>query len=54
MKKEVYLVKIGPGMKKILDKQIENIKMVTYDIVNSTSWDASEILAKKINEAELI
>ena len=53
-KREEYSVRIGPLLKKALDKQKENIKKVTYDCVESSDYDAGEIIAKKIIQKGLV
>lgn len=53
-KREEFSVRIGPLLKRILNKQKENIKKVTYDCVPSSDWEAGEILAKKIIEKNLV
>lgn len=48
-KRESYVVKIGPILKKVLDKQRELIRDATYDVCDSSDWEAGEIIAKKVN-----
>lgn len=48
--KESFVVKLGPLMKKLLDKQVESVKKATYNTCDVSYWDAGEILAKKLNE----
>ncbi len=49
-KRETHVVKIGPLLKKVLDRQKELIKKATYDVCESSHWEAGEIIAKKIEE----
>lgn len=53
-KREFFIAKIGPLLRKVLDKQRENIKNETYEICDSSDWEAGEILAKKITEGKLV
>lgn len=53
-KKESFVVKIGPILKEILDRQIQKIKKVTYDCVDSSYYEAGEIIGKKINDKGLV
>lgn len=46
-KREEYVVKIGPLLRKALDNQKGIIKEVTYDCVNSSDYEAGEIIGKK-------
>jgi hypothetical protein len=48
-KKKTFLIRIGPLLKKVLDEQIESIKDATYEICDSSYWEAGEVIAKKIN-----
>lgn len=50
-KKEVYVIKIGPLLKDVLDRQKDKIKDATYDVTESSYWDAGEIVAKKIGNS---
>lgn len=49
VKREVYVIKVGPLLKKILDKQLSSIREATYGVCNSSYWEAGEIIAKKIS-----
>ena len=53
-KREVYIIKIGPLLKKILEKQKENVNRATYECVNPSNYDAGEILAKKVIQKGLV
>jgi len=53
-KREQYVCKIGPLLRSILDRQKENITKQTYDVCDSSDWEAGEILAKKLIESRLI
>jgi len=48
-KKEEFTIRIGPLLKEVLDEQIKSIKEYTYNICDSSYWEAGEIIAKKIN-----
>ncbi len=52
--REEFVVKIGPGLREVLDVQKENIKEVTYDCVKASDYSAGEIIAKKIVDNELL
>lgn len=47
-RREEYTIRIGPLLKKIIDKQKELIKSATYDTIESSDWEAGEIVAKKV------
>ena len=47
VKRVEYVVRIGPGLMKILKAQMESIKEVTYGIVGDSIWEAGEIIALK-------
>lgn len=51
---EAYTVRIGPLLKKVLNKQKENVKRETYDVCKSSEWEAGEIIAKKVVENKLV
>ena len=48
-KRKEYVVKIGPELMEIINKQIEKIQIATYGVEKGSIWVAGEILAKKIN-----
>lgn len=48
-KKEEFTVRIGPLLKNILDKQKDLIKKATYNCVDSSDYEAGEIIAKKVS-----
>jgi hypothetical protein len=48
-KREVFVIQIGPLLKKVLDEQKESIKEVTYNVSKPSYYDAGEIIAKKFN-----
>ncbi len=48
-RKEEHTIRIGPLLKKILDEQMESIKDATYDVCDTSYWEAGEVIAKKIN-----
>ncbi len=47
--KEEFRVRIGPLLKKVLDKQLSQIKNATYDVCDASYWEAGEIIAKKVS-----
>ncbi len=49
-KRETFVVRIGPLLKRVLDRQAELIKKVTYEVCESSHWEAGEIIAKKIED----
>ena len=54
MAREVYVIKIGTKLRKVLNLQKERIKELTYDIVNASDYEAGEIIADKILKNELV
>ncbi len=48
-KRETYVAKIGPLLKEVLNRQRKIIKEATYDVCNSSDWEAGEIIAKKVD-----
>ena len=48
-KREEYVIKIGPLLKSLVDKQRRMIKEATYDVCKSSDWEAGEIIAKKVS-----
>ena len=53
-KREQWDIKIGPLMKKVLIKQRIKIREATYGLEKSSDYTASEIIAKKILDNDLI
>jgi len=49
-----FPIRIGPLMKQIFEKQKEKVKKETYDCIEASDYDVSEILAKKILKNNLI
>jgi len=47
-KKQEFTIRIGPLLKEILDEQMQSIRNATYDVCDSSYWEAGEIIAKKI------
>ncbi len=47
-KREEFVVKIGVLLRRALDEQRESIKQATYDVCESSDYEAGEIIAKKI------
>jgi hypothetical protein len=54
IKRQEYVIRIGPILKKILDKQIQKVKDATYGCVPSSYWEAGEILGKKVNNGNIL
>ena len=52
--RDIYIMRIGPLLKKILEKQKENVNRATYECVNPSNYDAGEILAKKVIQKGLV
>lgn len=48
-KKEEFTIRIGPLLKKTIEKQKNLIKEATYDCVESSDYEAGEIVAKKVS-----
>lgn len=49
-KKEEFTARIGPKLRALLDRQKEIIESVTYGCVNSSDWEAGEIIATKLGD----
>ena len=47
-KREEYVIRVGPLLKEVLDKQKKMIKQATYDCIDSSDYEAGEIIAKKV------
>jgi hypothetical protein len=47
VKRVEYVVRIGPELMKVIKKQMESIKEVTYGIVGDSVWESGEIIALK-------
>ncbi len=50
-KRKEHTIRIGPLLKQVLDEQMESIKEVTYDICDTSYWEAGEVIAKKYLKA---
>jgi hypothetical protein len=44
-----YVVRVGPLLMALLEKQLEGIRNVTYDVCHSSFLESGEIIAKKFN-----
>lgn len=53
-RREVFKINVGPLFKQILNKQKSNVKEVTYGVCPSSDWEASEMIAKKVIENNLV
>lgn len=53
-KREEFIIKIGPLLKEVLEKQKEIIKETTWDCVKPSDYEVGEIIAKKLTESKLI
>ncbi len=53
-KNEEYTIRIGPLLKKVLEKQKVIIKEATWDCVKASDYEAGEIIAKKMVENKLV
>lgn len=47
-KREEYVVRIGPLLRKAIDLQAERVTKITYDVCNTSDYEAGEIIAKKV------
>ncbi len=46
--KEEHTIRIGPLLKKVLEKQMRAVREATYEVCESSYWEAGEIIAKKV------
>jgi hypothetical protein len=46
-KRKYFIVRIGPKLYNLLQKQLESIKNVTYGVCKSSLFESGEILAGK-------
>lgn len=53
-RRKVYRINVGPLFKSVLDKQRKNVRDVTFDVCDSSEWEASEMIAKKIIQNKLV
>jgi hypothetical protein len=53
-KREEFVTKIGPLLRKVFDKQKEIVKKTTWDCVASSDYEVGEIIAKKITSKDLL
>ena len=51
---EEFTIRVGPLMREVLDKQKQRIKEETYDVCNSSDYEAGEIIAKKVVKERLV
>jgi hypothetical protein len=49
-----YTIRIGPLLRKVLDKQKEIVEKFTYSAVNPSDYEIGELLAKKIIAGKII
>jgi hypothetical protein len=47
-KREEYVIRVGPLLNKVLEQQIKSAKNATYDVVKISTYEAGEIIAKKV------
>ncbi len=50
IKREEFIVKIGPLLRETLDRQKELINEHTYGCVKGSDFEAGEIIAKKVKK----
>lgn len=50
-KRQEYIIKVGPLLRKIIDSQREKIRKALHDIDDSSDYTAGEIIAKKYIDA---
>lgn len=43
-----FVIRIGPELMEVIEKQMEIIKDLTYGVSKSSPWEAGEIVAKKV------
>jgi hypothetical protein len=53
-KREEFVTKIGPLLRKVFDEQKEIVKKTTWDCVASSDYEVGEIIAKKITSKDLL
>jgi len=53
-KREEYPTRIGPLLKKILEKQKQIVKDATWECINPSDYEVGEILAKKILKGNIL
>ena len=53
-KRQVFRINVSPLFKKVIEKQRKNIMDITMGVCDSSEWEASEMLAKKIIENKLV
>ncbi len=53
-KREEFVIKVGPLLKKVLDTQKEIIKKTTWNCVSASDYESGEIIAKKVTEGKLV
>ena len=53
-KRQVFRINVSPLFKQVIEKQRKNIMDVTMGVCDSSEWEASEMIAKKIIENKLV
>ncbi len=53
-KRKVFRINVSPLFKKVIEQQRKNIMDVTMGVCDSSEWEASEMIAKKIIENKLV
>jgi len=54
IKREEFVTRIGPLLKKVFKTQKEIIEKTTWDCVNPSDYEVGEIIAKKVIECNLM
>lgn len=53
-KREEFVNKFGPILRKVLDKQKSNVQEITFGCIIPSDYEAGEMIAQKIIENNLV